>query len=100
MNIISSPHESLDILHPNFITNDRDSIYVTRDSIPSSMLGESFDTNNQDDLPIHVDVLQDRFRSILNNGSNNFRETMPIYLIPDPYQINRVTRKNRHSAHQ
>lgn len=100
MNIISSPHESLDVLHPNFITNDRDSIYVSRNSIPSSMLGESFGTNNQDDLPIHVDVLQDRFCSILNNGSNNFRETMPIYLIPDPYQINRVTRKNRHSAHQ
>jgi len=113
MNIISSPHESLDAIQANFITNDLDSTYARRDSIPISMLGEDFERVHHGDdhqtsgasipyhdLTTHVDMLQQRFRTMLNQDTHNLRETMPIYLTPDRPYHNMLPRKKRHSAYQ
>lgn len=61
LNIISSPHESLDILKNKF-NSDTESVQTSnRSSIPKSMIGEGIDHN-------HVNMLRKRFSTYLSTS--------------------------------
>ena len=59
LNIIGSPHDSLNILQNKFNSDTESTRISTRSSIPKSMIGEGIDHN-------HVDMLRKRFSTYLH----------------------------------